>query len=149
MKKYITFVIIVLFAGTASGWVCRSEHWLIDWMLYPGFLPNSTPDPPTSVIGNPNWSVFANLGGGVQTMYGDGWCGPSNINPPSSAGTVHTSAPYCWCRMTAPKTGKWIFLYGEGLSLKNDCPGLCSYDCVRCVLQGTQGTCNRGILLDH
>ena len=114
------------------------------------WLPNSSSSPTDdqSGPGFRTWSVTANFGAGVQTASGVAWCGTSANVPP----TAHASAVNCWCRMTSPVTGPWVWghtypAYG-GFTGVQRCVNLCARLCARCVQEGGHAFCRRSAVLN-
>jgi len=85
------------------------------------------------------WSVSASVGGaGNQTVSGTGWCGANASSPPTSN---LSSGGYCWCRMTAPRLGQWVYL-----NAISNCASSCAAACRTCPF-GSNGRCTSAALL--
>ena len=142
----IVFTIFLLFTTTAPAnmTACADwTYWLPRWASHIGTLPNAlfTTNNTTRI-----WSVTANLGGGATTVSGVGWCSTSASTSLPPSGHVPTGRA-CWCRITEPRLGPWIFLvdYSNTFQCEINCPNLCS---ARCIITGTDRGCTRAAILN-
>jgi len=118
------------------------DVWVSAWRGHNGTLTNGT-RVPTSGNGAREWSVTANVGGsGTHTASGDAWCGTSSTAPPSAHSASGTN---CWCRMTGPRAGSWVFDWTSFTA--SNCANNCANACSSCVLNGSNNSCSRGAVL--
>ena len=134
---------IVLFATHAhSQTVSICQHWIDDWRLAGGSLPGSSRFP---VVGGSSrvWWVTADTPVGSRTVHGQAWCHDTD----SGAGPLehNLDGTHCWCRMTEPYVGPWVFLATTGSAL--DCVQSCAALCSDCGQTGPTNFCTRGALL--
>jgi len=119
----------------ARAYVC--QHWLGAWSLFDNNvpLPNSSYTPmPDAGGGQRVWTVTSDFGGaGTRTISGDAWCHTSNTGAGPAAHS--TAGINCWCRMTLPNQGKWLYLYDySGMNPvppPSHCGMWCAHDCGR------------------
>jgi len=135
-----------LFISAAPAWVCMNVSgmtWLERWIVHDGQLPN---DDAADYPSSQTWFVSADFGedDGQRIVKGEVRCHDSNIGPgPSSH---NPNGNFCWCRMTSPKLGRWVYLYNHGSVHCSQ--GGCSNLCGHCVRVGTYLTCTRHTVLN-
>ena len=152
MKKIINFVIaifamtIVLFALPARAQtVSICQHWIDSWRTHSGTLPDGSRIP-TSNNGAREWSVTANTPVGLRTVHGQAWC--HNTHTGSVGPLEHnTAGHHCWCRLTEPYVGPWVFATGDISLPPSACANSCANHCSNCVLTEPIGlSCKRRTL---
>ena len=150
MQRIILSVFMIFLTTAAPAWVCISNSfswdndWLSAWRNHNGWLPNG------SMVGSSAgpWSVSSDLSSpSNRTVYGDGWCGSHNQEAPPGAviDEMGGDPGSCWCRMTAPIFGAWVFLGNWHGGVQ--CSELCASDCAECVITGDRGSCTRATVL--
>jgi len=138
MRRVIMTVLLGFLTASAGAWVCAkdgwiAEDWLATWRAASGSIGTWT-----GTSGNgcctwgtgqtSTWSVTATVGNhGSQTVTGESRCSSTsgawanNGNPSTNSGTN------CWCKMTSPRAGSWVFDYGGGST--SYCQFNCALNC--------------------
>jgi len=113
------------------------SRWLNAWRGHSGTLPSSSQ---VGAANSTTWSVTANVGAfGSQTVNGQAACTAGSA--PTSATLNGTS---CWCRMSGPFAGSWVFAWSYTASF---CAHSCASNCAYCVRNGSVNSCTRGAVL--
>jgi len=106
------------------------DIWLAAWRSHSGTLPSSSSK--YEHYQTP-WSVTASVGNyGSQTVSGESLCSSTDggslgiIDNPST-----TDGRYCWCKMTSPRAGSWVFRFGG--SNASHCSSDCASNCATYV----------------
>jgi len=148
MKKII---IAALFSVGAFAWVCAKDRWetIEDWLAaWMAAFDEIAPWPSCCKYeyNKTPWSVTATVGShGAQTVSGEAACIGSSGNSSTQPGSAVLNGVNCWCRMTSPRSGSWVFLYDDyGAS---NCSRYCAFVCALCVRDGSNDSCSRGAVL--
>jgi len=108
-----------------------SLEWLSKWISANGTLTNSTVSD-----GNSTWSVTANQGGtGTQTVTGVSRCSDTGGTNAVKGNPSETSGGSCWCKMTTPRAGAWVYYsaFNGVLGPASACGMACSSACANHV----------------
>ena len=93
------------------------------------------------------WTVTAAVAPfGQQTLKGESACIETTSNNTTKPTDAILDGVNCWCRMTSPRVGSWVFNYTN--STASACASGCANDCSNCVQLGTTGWCSRRAVLD-
>ena len=89
------------------------------------------------------WAVTANQNNtGYQTVNGMSNCTSSAATSPW---VISTDGANCWCKMTGPRVGLWVFAFTY--STTANCANGCARHCAYCAQHGAQNSCTRAALL--
>ena len=124
--------------ASAGAWVCAKNEWIAkdieDWLAawraavdYVGKWPSCCTwgEGQTST-----WSVTASVGNyGQQTVSGESRCSSTNGTYANPGNPSTTNGEYCWCKMTSPRAGSWIFYgyWSHALYCSIYCADYCAY----------------------
>ena len=138
MTIFLTIITTVASAQTVS--IC--QHWIDGWRVAGGSLPGGSRVPTTSNASRV-WSVTATTPVGSRTINGQAWC--HNVSTGTGPLEHNTAGVHCWCRITNPYVGPWVFLFTD--STAAICAINCANDCSFCGLVGSNASCTRAALL--
>ena len=124
MKRFLSIsaATVAIMGGAYAYVICVVDpfpgNWISAWLNHTGTLPDSNISyaPHQMTEGNGTWEVSSNHGGviGAQVVTGNARC---STEGGVSQGNIHANAPTaswmgveCWCQMTEPWAGPWVFV---------------------------------------